>query len=235
MPDLTVILIRTLFIYFVVFLVMRFMGKREIGKLTVFDLVISVMIAEIAVLVIEDTKRPIVEGIVPMLGLLLVQIGIAWVTMKNRMIRHLFDGKPSVIINRGRVDREVMRKQRYNLDDMMLQLRENQIAAIDDVEFAILETSGKLSVIRKERPDDYDEKSASDIDKNPFIPPKYRFETLPVPLIMDGKVLGDNLVKLEKNRFWLKSQLEQKGVKDTKDVFLCTLDHKGRLYVSVKN
>ena len=229
------------------------MGKREIGKLSVFDLVISVMIAEIAVIVVEDTKRAMWEGIFPMIILLLIQIGSAFLTMKNRKLRLLFDGKPSVIIDKGKINSEVMHKQRYNLDDLMLQLRENRIGSVSDVEFAILETSGKLSVISKEdagtadESDDGDDsdisssiastlkKMGKQISKEKIIPKGYRFEILPIPLIMDGKVQNENLEKLEKTRFWLKNVLQEEGVNDFKDVFFCTIDHKGKLFVDVKN
>ncbi|CAM4131112.1 DUF421 domain-containing protein [Paenibacillus alkaliterrae] len=239
------LLIRTVIIYFVVFLIMRFMGKREIGKLSVFDLVISIMIAEIAVIVLEDMNRPMWEGILPMVLLLIIQLGSAFMMMKSRKLRLLFDGKPSVIIDKGKLNSEVMRKQRYNLDDLMLQLRENKISTVSDVEFAILETSGKLSVIPKENASCSEEESSDsgegetaapeDMLKRgagpKIIPPKFRFEILPIPLIMDGKVQDGNLEKLEKTRFWLKNVLQEEGVTDFKDVFFCTIDHKGKLFV----
>ncbi|WP_020615842.1 DUF421 domain-containing protein [Paenibacillus daejeonensis] len=246
MSELGLILLRTVLIYFVVLLVMRFMGKREIGKLSIFDLVISVMVAEIAVIVIEDTKVPMLHGIVPMLALMIIQVGLAYVTLKNRKLRLLFDGKPSVIIARGKLNRKIMAKQRYNLDDMLLQLRENQVSAISDVEFAILETSGKLSVIKKDdassqlqnqsqNQSQNQNQEQSQQEKGPDIfPPRFRYEILPLPLVMDGKVQHENLVKLEKNMFWLKNELRKKGVTDLKDVFLCTMDHKGKLFVDTE-
>jgi len=243
--ELWTLILRTVLIYAVVFLIMRFMGKREIGKLSVLDLVISVMIAEIAVIVIEDSDAPMWKGIVPMIALMLIQIITALISLNNRKLRLWFDGKPSVIIANGKINADVMRKQRYNLDDLMLQLRENRVGSIHDVEFAILETSGKLSVITKD-----DEEGAADnlssagkaelladadkgAAKDKFIPPKYRYEVLPIPLIMDGKVQDENLEKLEKTRFWLKNVLQEQGVHDFKDVFFCTIDHKGKLFVDV--
>ncbi|MFS0727399.1 YetF domain-containing protein [Paenibacillus sp. 1P07SE] len=231
MSELGLILLRTVLIYFVVLLVMRFMGKREIGKLSIFDLVISVMVAEIAVIVIEDTKVPMLHGILPMVALMIIQVVLAYVTLKNRKLRLLFDGKPSVIIAKGKLNRKTMAKQRYNLDDMMLQLRENQISTLSDVEFAILETSGKLSIIKKDTNDTDDRSTKADAGKNDIFPPKFRYEILPIPLVMDGKVQEENLAKIEKNRFWLKNQLRQHGVTDMKEVFLCTIDHKGKLFV----
>ncbi|NIK75941.1 uncharacterized membrane protein YcaP (DUF421 family) [Paenibacillus castaneae] len=242
------LLFRTVIIYFVVFLIMRLMGKREIGKLSVFDLVISVMIAEIAVIVIEDMERSMWSGLMPMFVLLLIQTCSAFMTMKSRRLRLLFDGKPSVIIDKGKINSDVMRKQRYNLDDLMLQLRENKVSALSDVEFAILETSGKLSVILKEQPESSKQSSGNEsegvnnaaeqrlkqYDQTKIIPPKYRFEILPIPLIMDGKVQNGNLEKLEKTRFWLKNVLQEEGVSDFKDVFFCTIDHKGKLFVDLQ-
>ncbi|GFN33599.1 DUF421 domain-containing protein [Paenibacillus xylaniclasticus] len=251
--------IRTVLIYLVVFLVMRFMGKREIGKMSVLDLIISFMIAEIAVIVIEDTSRSMWHGVFPMALLMVIQIIISFIAMKNRKIRLLFDGKPSIIVQNGKLNRSVMRKGRYNLDDLMLQLRENGVSTVGDVDFAILETSGKLSVIKKEKEHVHrtaePSKGFGRLDtrlmqfetasplgmvtkqeerKSDLFPQKYRFEMLPVPLIMDGKVQDENLKKMEKTRFWLKNELQKYGVTDFKDVFLCTIDHRGRWYVDGK-
>lgn len=224
--ELWTIFLRTVLIYFVVFIVMRLMGKREIGKLSVFDLVISIMIAEIAAFIIDDPHMPVMEGILPILTLVGIQILIAFLSLKNRMIREWFDGKPSYLIENGKLNQAEMRKQRYTLDDLMMQLRERSVTNVADVEFAVLETSGKLSVIEKKQnsqtkpsPD-----AASDI-------PRFRYEGLPLPLIMDGKVQDDNLEKLGKTRFWLKNQLQAKGVNDFKQVFFCTIDYRGRLFL----
>ncbi|QHW35325.1 DUF421 domain-containing protein [Paenibacillus rhizovicinus] len=222
---------------------MRLMGKREIGKLSVFDLVISVMIAEIAVFVIEDTDRPIMDGIFPMIILLVVQIGIALISLRFRKMRMLFDGKPTVLVDRGKLNREAMRKQRYNLDDLLLQFRENK-TNIADVEFAILETTGKLSIVQKDRnvhgssggEGKGEEDSGNKESRLPkTFPRNYRFENLPVPLIMDGEIQKDNLERLEKDRFWLNNQLKQRGIVDVKHVFLCTIDHRGKLFIDAKH
>jgi uncharacterized membrane protein YcaP (DUF421 family) len=227
--DLWTLFLRTVLIYFVVFLIMRLMGKREIGKLSVFDLVISIMIAEIAVFVLEDTNKPLVEGLLPIGALVAVQILIAYITMKNETIRRIFEGSPSFIINKGKLNRKEMQKQRYNLDDLMLQLRENRIMNVADVEFAILEPSGKLTVVEKDK--NAREKRGEDADPTSRI----RYEGLPLPLILDGRVQDENLQKIGKTRFWLKNQLQEKGVFDFKEVFICTIDHRGRIFLDKKD
>ncbi|MFB5678744.1 YetF domain-containing protein [Paenibacillus terreus] len=235
---------RTVLMYVVLYVIMRIMGKREIGKLSLFDLIISIMMAEIAVFSLEDIQRPLYNAFVPLATLLILQISIAYIGLKNRGIRLLFDGKPAVIIAGGELDREMMAKQRYNLDDLMLQLREQNIASISDVDYAILETSGKLAVIPKINgygDTDSSQGAARSSDGRGGSSPirkeleKFKYEGLPVPLIMDGKVQDANLEKINKTRFWLKNQIQLQGHNDFKDIFLCTLDHNGKLYVSAGN
>lgn len=223
--DILILFFRTVLIYFVVFLMLRMMGKREIGKLSLFDLVISIMVAEIAVFVLEDSRKPLTDGLVPMLTLVVIQIVIAYVTLKSRKVRLLFDGKPSLLIENGKLNRNEMKKQRYNLDDLMLQLRQNKVLNVADVEFAVLEPSGKLSVLEKETAK---EGQASRTVEGGTI----RYEGLPLPLIMDGKVQDENLEKIGKTRFWLKNVLQAKGIQDVKDVFLCSIDHRGRIFLN---
>ena len=161
-----------------------------------------------------------------MVTLVLIQIFIAFITLKSRAVRVLFDGKPSVLINKGMIDREEMKKHRYNLDDLMLQLRQNKIMNVADVEFAVLEPSGKLSVVEK------NVKETAEV--NDGMKGKIHYEGLPLPLIMDGKVQDENLEKIGKTRFWLKNQLQVKGARDFKEVFYCSIDHRGRMFLDRK-
>lgn len=216
--------LRTVMVYFLVLLSLRLMGKREVGKLTVFDFVISIMIAEVGMYIVEDPKRSIAEGVIPVVILVSIQIVMSFISLKSRRFRQIMDGRPSVLIRNGKLDRDEMQKQKYNLDDLFNQLRENQVSNIADVEFALLETTGKLSVVKK---DDF--RRAEDDHPSPL-----RYEGLPLPLIMDGKVQDENLEKLGQTRFWLKKELQQRGVSDFKDVFICTYDHKGQLFIDKK-
>lgn len=234
---------RTLLIYFVINVVLRLMGKREIGKLSVFDIVISIMIAEMAVLIIEDLSRPLWVGILPIVILAATQIMIAFLTLKSRFMREMFEGKPSTIISKGKLDLKEMRRLRYSLDDLLMQLREKDIRNVSDVEFAVLETSGKLSVFQNESGKSVKDKEGSDSSGTPaskaFIDPegkpvKIRYEGLPLPLIMDGKVNEESLKQIGKTRFWLNNEMKSRGINDIKAVFLCTVDHRGRLFIDKK-
>ncbi|MCC3376936.1 DUF421 domain-containing protein [Cohnella sp. REN36] len=240
--ELTAVLSRTTLMYFFVFFVLRLMGKREIGKLSVFDMVISIMLAEIAVLSIESTDRSLWITIAPMVMLVLIQLAISYFTLKSRKLRMWFDGSPSVIISGGHLNWEEMKRQRYSLDDLMMQLRENKVDNVNQVELAVLESSGKLSVLPRaavpEREDLRDRRrdpaGAADEPQHGLQQPRFRYEVLPLPLILDGEVQEDNLAKSGRNLFWLKQELRERGIKDVGQVFFCSLDHRGRLYVDRK-
>ncbi|MCE4046910.1 MULTISPECIES: DUF421 domain-containing protein [Bacillaceae] len=189
MEEYIVILLRTLLLYAIIVLVFRMMGKREIGELSILDLVVYIMIAEIAVAAIEDIKTELVPTILPIFILLLIQIGLAALSLKSKKIRDLIDGKPTIIINKGKIDEKAMRSQRYNMDDLLLQLREKDVRNVADVEFAILETSGKLSVFEKE-------------------PNK---SGVTIPLIIDGVIQEASLKEIGKSHGWLQQELKKQG------------------------
>ncbi|MGC4375843.1 DUF421 domain-containing protein [Fictibacillus sp. Mic-4] len=204
------IILRTLVIYFLIIVVFRIMGKREIGKLSIVDFVVSIMIAEIAVIAIEDPKLPMLYSLIPIFVLMAIQLILALFSLKSKKVRELVDGKPSVIINHGKIDEHEMRKQRYNFDDLMIQLRENNIKNLTDVEFGILESTGKLSVIKKD-------------------------ETLMLPVILDGLIQEDHLEKFGKTPFWLRRELKKLGIKDIKNISFCVIDDHDQLIIDLKD
>jgi uncharacterized membrane protein YcaP (DUF421 family) len=221
------LILRTIFIYFFILLMMRLMGKREIGKLSIFDLIVSFMIADLSAMIIEDKKLEIMMGITPIITIVALQILLSFIMLKNRGIRTLIDGEPTVIVQHGKILDKVMAKSRYNMDDLMMQLREKNIANVSDVEFAILETSGKLSVFPK-------------IQKYPVTREDMNLRQLktfhpPIPVVLEGKVLEDGLQQLGQNRFWLKKELRKKGYKDLADIFYVSVNYEGKLFVDAKD
>lgn len=213
--DYFTIGLRTLLVYFLLMIIFRVMGKREIGQVSILDFVVSIMIAEIAVLSIESPDEPMLKSILPIFILVAIQIILALLSLNNEKIRGLVDGKPSILIDRGRIDEREMRKQRYNFDDLLIQLREKDITRVSDVEFAILESSGKLSVIKK------DEKSE-----------RFNF---PLPLILDGHIQKEHLKRMNKTEEWLQIELRKLGFEDTKKISFCSLNKEGGFYVDLKD
>ena len=205
--------LRTILMYFVILAIFRLMGKREIGELSLLDLVVYVMLAEMAVFVIEEPKRELWEGLVPMVVLTIIQFILAYVTFKNRKLRLLLSGKPSIVITKGKIDEKVMKRLRYNFDDLMMQLREQGVYNLTEVEYAILETSGKMSVIKKK-----------DAKETP----------LSLPLVLDGEIIEDNLYDLGATREWLLKELEIRGYGAISSISYCSFD-KGIFRVDLKD
>lgn len=220
--EYSTIILRTILIYFIILLVLRFMGKREIGQLSVLDFVVSIMIAELAVISIENVQVPMMTTIVPILVLSIIQISLAWISLKSEKLRKMIDGKPTVLINNGKIDEEEMRKQRYNFDDLLIQLRQSKIRDLADVEFAILEPSGKLSVIEKTAAEKEDANYAGKVH-------------LPFPLILDGKVQDEHLEQIGKTPLWLRQELRKLGYKDIKKISYCSLNDNQTFFVDIKD
>lgn len=197
------IIFRTTVIYLVILFLFRMMGKREVGELSILDLVVSIMIGDIAVLSFEDLDKPFFRQITPMFVLAFIQIVLAFISLKSIRFRNIVDGTPQIIINQGKIDEKAMRKQRYNFDDLLTQLREQGINDLNDVQFAILESSGKLSVIKNTQGK------------------RSKMKETPYPLIVDGKIQEDNLYKIGKNQFWLRHQLKKHGEVKIQEISIC--------------
>lgn len=194
------ILVRTLFFYFFILVVYRIMGKREVGQLGIIDLIVSILVAELAVISIENFDKNIFRSIVPIITLLVLQVSLAFLSLKSPKIRMFLDGNPSVIINNGQVNYKEMIKQKYNLDDLMVQMRDKGYKSIEEIEYAILENNGTLSIF-------------------PYTNGKKNTKSVvPLPLILDSSIQEDSLKVINKDKSWLYNLLNKKGIK-LDDVF----------------
>ena len=210
MSELAMMIVRTIFLYLLILIIFRLMGKREIGELSVFDLVVNIMIAEMAVMAIEETTAVMLHSVASIIVLMMIQITMARLSLKSKKFRDLVDGSPTIIINQGKIDEKAMRQQRYNFDDLLQQLREKDIHNIADVEFAILEPSGKLSVFEKDKMED----------------------DITLPLIIDGKIQMDHLRRIKQTELWMKQQLKKKGYPDIGKIAFCSIQN-GQFYIDL--
>ena len=185
------IIFRTVLFYFLVVIAYKIMGKREVGELGVFDFIISMLISQLIAICIENYKDPIWFVIVPTLILVLFQIVFSFLSLKSNKFRDILDRKESAIISNGKLNFSEMKKQKYNLNDLLLQLRDKGIRTIEEVDYAILETNGKLSVFQKQ-----------DDNNNVF----------PLPLVLDGVIEENNLKFINKTRKWLNNELSKKKI-----------------------
>ena len=211
---------RAIVLYIIVLIVMRLMGKREIGQLQPFELAISIMIADLATLPMSETGVPISNGIIPILGLLVMHLTISMLNMKSTKAREIICGKPSILIFRGKIDQKVMKKERFTINELEERLRDNNIFNIGDVEYAVLETSGQVTVIPKP-------------NKRPTIPEDFniepKYEGIPYDLVVDGKVMFKNLDKIGKNYVWLQKQTEKFGIKP-EEALIVTIDGDNQFF-----
>ena len=195
--DYFIVLERTVLFYILITVIYRFMGKREVGQLGVIDLIVSILIAELAAMSIDKREDSIFISIIPIIALGLIQIGLSYISLKSKKVRDAFDGSPSVIINKGKINFKEMVKQRYNLDDLLTQIREKNVKSIEEIDYAILESSGKLSVFKKQ---------------------DHKFDDLPLPLILDGELDKDVLKRINKDKIWLDKILTNEKL-TIKDIF----------------
>lgn len=233
MEDLTTALLRTLFSYFFLLIMLRLMGKRELGKLSVFDVVISIMLAEMAVLAIEEIEKPAILFYIPMLLIGLLEIVMAFISLKSKKIRDVMDGSADVIIENGEIRESAMRRNRLNLDDLMVHLRQKNVKNIADVEFALMEPTGQMSVFLKEGKDPVTREDLGIYDRMPLAPVTYK--GLPIPLILDGKVREEALRKIGQNQLWLKREIRKYGIRDLREVTFCSIDERGIMYLDKKD
>ena len=215
---------RSIVLYIIVLIVMRLMGKREIGQLQPFELAISIMIADLATIPMTEIGIPIFNGIIPILGLLLMHLIISIINLKSLKGREIICGKPTILIYRGKIDEKALKKERFTINELQEKLRGNNIVNLGDVEYAILETSGEVTIIQKP------EKRGT-IPEDFNIKPDY--EGIPYDLVIDGKIMNQNLKILGKNYSWLKKQVEKFGIKP-EEALVVTIDGKGQIFCQKK-
>lgn len=216
--------VRAIVLYIIVLIVMRFMGKREIGQLQPFELVISIMIADLASTPMSEIGIPISNGIIPILGLLVMHLIISFINMKSIKGREIICGKPRILIYRGKIDENALTREKFTISELEERLRGKDVMNLADVEYAILETNGEISVIQKPS-------KRNTIPEDFNIEPKY--EGIPYDLVLDGKVLYTNLKKIGKDYEWLKKQTKKFNMKP-EEALVVTFDGAGEIFCQKK-
>ena len=211
--NILIITSRTIMFYFFMTFVYRLMGKREIGQLGIIDLIISILIAELTAISIENYNDSLLYTIIPISILVLIEITLAHLSLKYKSLRLLLDGKPSLIIEKGKVNYKEMVNLRYSIDDLLMQLRQNSIKSIEDIEYAFLEHNGKLSIF-------------------PYNKFKIKGD-YPMPLIVDGQIIKHTLKKIKKDIYWIYNILNKRKI-DLDEVFYAIYNNK-TLYIIKKD
>ena len=219
-----ILIFRAFFLYLLVILVMRIMGKREIGQLQPYELAITLIISELVTLPMEDNSIPLINGIIPVFTITIAQVALSYLTTKSQWLQDFISGKYTIVIENGKMIQKNMLKQKYNITELLEQLRMNGVVRLDDVQYAILETSGQLSVILK-------------APKQPVTAEQMlvttEYEGLPVNIILDGKVVKENLASANITVSDIEKRLKSEEL-SISDVFYANINAKGEYYIQAK-
>ena len=211
--------VRTVILYFLIMTGLRLMGKRQIGELEPGELVLTMMISDLATVPMQDFGIPLLAGVIPILTLLALSMLLSQLSLTSLRFRALACGTPSVLIREGILQQEAMRKNRYTLDELLEELRGQGITGVEEVKYAVLENSGHLSVLpwAKHQPPSAEAlgmKTEEDM-------------TLPVVLVNDGRLLRRNLEARGLDGDWLRETLRKEGLTSHREAFLLTVDERG--------
>ena len=220
-----IIFTRTLILYTIIVVVLRLMGKRQIGQLQPSELVVALVIADLAAVPMGNVGIPLIAGIIPIVTLFIMEELLSYISLKSESVRGIVSGKPSILIEKGIIIEKELKRIRYNLNDLLEQLRLKNYSNMEDIDYAILETSGQLSVIPKP------EKSPVTI-KDMNINKKA--QSLPVTIIIDGRSNSDNLHKIGLSNAWLENELRKNKIKSFKDVFFAYINPEKKLIYQLK-
>lgn len=217
--------VRTIIVFMLLIVSMRIMGKRQLGELEPIELVVAVLISNLAAQPLQDVGTPLIYGIVPVLTLLASQVIISSLSVKSVKLRRLICGKPGILIDNGVIVQSEMKKCRLSLDELYVELRTKGITDISTVKHAILEIDGTLSVLPYAQ-------------FSPVTPELMNMNVpdngLPVSVITDGRVMSDNLSLIKKDDRWLERELRRRGAKSPKDVYVMSVDGSGKIYFALK-
>ncbi|PAV28633.1 DUF421 domain-containing protein [Virgibacillus profundi] len=221
MPEYLLTLIRSIGAFILLLIMARIMGKKQISQLTFFDYCVGITIGSIAASMSVDQNIKISNGVVSLIIWGIFPITLSIIGLKSRLFTRITDGKPSIMIKNGEVLEKSLKKSQITINELMLLLRENNVFKVSDVEMAVLETNGQLSVMKK-------------TDQQPITPKilglAVEEEHSPTIVIVDGKVLDKNLSTLGYSKQWLLGEIEKQGASSVKDVFLAQVDSKGNIY-----
>ncbi|MCD8179894.1 MAG: DUF421 domain-containing protein [Firmicutes bacterium] len=221
-----VLVVRTLILYGIVIIAMRIMGKRQLGELQPSELVVAIMISDLASVPMQAIDIPLLSGIIPVMTLIVAEVMMSYMSLKSKKMRKLLSGEPSIVIYDGHINERELARLRFNINDLLEELRLNNCHDISDVEVAVVETSGKLSVIPKDK--------ARTVTVEDMKPENVRHDGLPCTIISDGTLNHHELSRAQKDMAWLDGELKKRGIKSVKDVFIASLDAEDELFIQLK-
>ncbi|GAA0108007.1 DUF421 domain-containing protein [Clostridium tertium] len=221
-----IVLIRTIFLYALVIFVIRLMGKRQIGELQPYEFVITIMISDLAALPMQDTRLPLILGVIPILTLLFIKTVLSLIQLKSQKARKILEGEPCILINRGKINFETLKRQQINLDELMEEIRLAGYFDLSEIEFGILENNGQMSFLTSNKSSGESSDSQNSSSSKP---------RLPIIYVLDGKINRNALTSGNKTDEWVQNELKKHKVNSIKDVLIAMTDTKGKFIYQLHN
>lgn len=217
-----IVLIRTIILYSLVIMVMRLMGKRQIGELQPYEFVITIMISDLAALPMQDTRLPLILGIIPIITLLFIKTILTQLQLKSQFTRKVLEGEPCILICKGKINFNTLKKQQINLDELMEELRLAGYFDLNDIEYAVLENNGQMSFLTSTSSGSSNQ---SNNNSSKASTPKF-----PIIYVVDGHINKNSLTTSGKDKFWIENELKKHKINSIKDVVIAMTDTNGKFY-----
>lgn len=221
-----VLVVRTLILYGIVIAAMRVMGKRQLGELQPSELVVAIMISDLASVPMQAIDLPLLSGIIPVLTLLVAEITMSFLSLKSKKMRKFLSGEPSIVIYDGHINEGELARLRFNINDLLEELRINNCHDVSDVEVAVVETSGKLSIIPKD--------SARSVTVEDINLKNVRHDGLPCTIVSDGTLNEHELKRAKKDYNWFEKEIKKRGINSISEIFIASLDAEDELFIQLK-
>lgn len=218
-----IVLIRTIILYSLVIIVMRLMGKRQIGELQPYEFVITIMISDLAALPMQDTRLPLILGIIPIITLLFIKTVLTQLQLKSQLTRKILEGEPCILICRGKINFNILKKQQINLDELMEELRLAGYFDLNDIEYGILENNGQMSFLPSNSSNS--NKSSGSSKQSNNSEPK-----LPIIYVVDGRINKNSLNSCGRDKEWIETELKKHNINSIKDVIIAMTDTNGKFF-----
>lgn len=223
-----IVLIRTIILYSLVIMVMRLMGKRQIGELQPYEFVITIMISDLAALPMQDTRLPLILGIIPIITLLFLKTVLTIVQLKSQLARKIFEGEPCILICKGKINFNILKKQQINLDELMEELRLAGYFDLSEIEYGILENNGQMSFLPSNSSNTNKSSSTSNQSNNSS-------PQLPIIYVVDGRINKNSLTTSGKDKTWIENRLKNHNIDSIKDVIIAMTDTNGKFIYQLYN
>lgn len=219
-----IVLIRTIILYSLVIVVMRLMGKRQIGEFQPYEFVITIMISDLAALPMQDTRLPLILGIIPIITLLFIKTMLTSLQLKSQTARKIIEGEPCILICKGKINYGILKKQQINLDELMEELRLAGYFDLSEIEYGILENNGQMSFLGSNSSSSNENSSSANKSNNNSKP------KMPIIYVVDGHINKNSLTSCGKDKQWIENELKKHNINSIKDVIIAMTDTNGKFF-----